>query len=347
MAKDEQLYTFRLEDLGQYTAHARAMAKAMQQATGKGGLLEQMNQFALNYVKTEAAKNLEARITEHGRPRIKPNNQRVTLRKVIFENSSHEVTPEGFRFMVQDKVRAKIDYAFSLEYGDRSQIGRDIYFLFLGRSPTLARDELVRLRRERKLSRSAAEARADVQDPLRRFNRASDNRFSRKFSHRPSAIRSTQRIQGPLQAGDNPAKFGATRLGTDFRADRILGPRELGRSDADVPKLKGREFGQKRFQVTIRNPVPQYRYGRDAGDKFAANMSTIYGDEIRKRWKERFAKPTAVNLETKVKADAVARKAAAKAAKAAAKAAAPKKPNMKGSKNGRDFGPVTRTQRNQ
>lgn len=258
---------------GAELAEAKRTAALYQKLTGDAGFVKRVNEQSIQWMKGRAVGNLEKSITANHRPQIARRDQNnKSLRQVIFNDDSHKVTPFGWKFMVESQVRPQKrggDYAFSLEYGDSSQIGRDIYFLFLGRTPN---------ERRRGINRSKNP------DPDSAINRHGDKFGDFTFNHRPSIARSNNRRV--------PFAEGVQRLGPNSRTDRIMGPRELGRTDA--PKLKGRQFRQPRFKVTIRNPVPEWEYGRKAGRDF--KKFGVYGTLAVAEFKKHLEKETHTEL---------------------------------------------------
>lgn len=257
----------RFQLTGNLGREARLLNEAFRSINKRGGILEEANAEALQIVKDKAAAHLAKSIAENRRPQIKQQN-RVTLRKVIQNPSSHIVTANGFRFMVEDQVRPQIDYAYSLEYGDRSQIGRNIYFLFLGRVP--------------------AERRRGV-------NRGVSSPFNTSLERTPRAAREFRQSFRPHSGRGNraaPGRLGGIKtLGRGAPAgavtDRILGPRELGRSDA--PRLKGSQYNQSRFKVKILNPVPTYAYGRKAGRDWEKLKNKAYPEIVKRVYDSKMA----------------------------------------------------------
>lgn len=250
--RNTELVNFRLQ--GDVKAQAARLTKAFRKLGGKGGLVYATNQSSVKWLQQQAVSNLNEKIKAHGRP----NNFRSgALARVIRNENSHVVSTVGFRFMVEKNVRKQIPYAFSLEYGDRSQIGRDIYFLFLGRSPSKSRPST---------NRSQSQNAKDRADAAQAFNNRSDNAERFRHSHRPSLTRSTH----PYFGVQHHTEASGARAGTV--SDRLIGPREFNTGGKGGGAFRSGYIKKgKRFQVRIKNPVPQYRYGRDAGKKFVEN----------------------------------------------------------------------------
>jgi hypothetical protein len=129
--RDKELVAYRVQ--GDVKAQVAHLTKLYRKMGGKGGRVYATNEESVRWLARRAVVNLDEKSKAHGRPQ---NFRSGKLARAIRSPKSHIVSTVGFRFMVEKQVRAQIPYAFSLEYGDRSQIGRDIYFLFLGKSPS-------------------------------------------------------------------------------------------------------------------------------------------------------------------------------------------------------------------
>ncbi len=248
--RDKELLNYRVE--GDVKAQAAKLTRAFKKMGGKGGLVHRTNKESVKWVARQAVRNLEESIKSNARPGRFNSGK---LARVVRNEDSHAVSTVGFRFMDENKVRKQIDYAFSLEYGDRSQIGRDIYFLFLGKSPN---------RRTRKdTNRSQTKNDRDRQQAGKNFQVRSDNAESFRFSHRPSLRRSTHPYFG-VAHHTNADGNNSQRV-----SDRLIGPRQFRSGGKGGGGFKSKHIANgKRFQVRIKNPVPQYRYGRKAGKQF-------------------------------------------------------------------------------
>jgi hypothetical protein len=264
--RDKELVAYRVQ--GDVKAQVAHLTKLYKKMGGKGGLVYATNEESVKWMARNAVVNLDAKSKAHGRPQ---NFRTGKLARTIRSPKSHIVSTVGFRFMVEKQVRAQIAYAFSLEYGDRSQIGRNIYFLFLGKG----RDRSKPARANKKVTQNDA----DRVNFARKFNHHGSNAESYRTSHRPKLTRSTHPYFGVQH---HTAAHGANANRT---SDRIIGPRELHTGGRGGGAMRsGFITNGKRYRVTIKNPVPQYRYGRDAGDKFV--NESVYLDLLMARYKK-------------------------------------------------------------
>ena len=225
-----QLLKYRIDARG-IDAQARKLSQIYRRRLGQtGGLIAKANRESVEWLKQRAQVNLEESIKENRRPQIRSRDE-PSLAEVIGNDSSHTVFNAGFRFMVTKKVRPQIDYAFSLEYGDRSQIGREIKFQFYGSNAT-------------------------PREPFASFNKRSASTFeiTRRFQPRsPYRGNAAMGVTGHYYEGAE-----------DTVTDRIVGPREYNRTALFQ--------GRRRTRVKIKNPVPQYAYGRKAGRAFVSEQ---------------------------------------------------------------------------
>lgn len=224
---------------GDISKLANKLTREYRKLGGSGGVVAKANQASIDWLAKRAIANLHEKIQANRRPQYAATNY---LARAIRNPESHTVTNKGFRFMVEAKVRKVMgherDYAFSLEYGDSSQIGRNIYFLFLGRKLPAG-------------GRFATEA----------FNVRGDSAERHRTAHPKNIFRSNDRLFGV----QNQSHANAANLTTD----RIIGPRESATGGKGGGALQSNYIKDaKRYRVTIRNPVPEYRYGRDAAAAF-------------------------------------------------------------------------------
>lgn len=259
--RDNELVNFKLDN--DMSAKAARLAKEFRKLGGKGGFVRAANEASLKYLMNKAAENLDKSVRRNRRPQ---NARTGALRKVIMERDSHIMTDHGFRFMDEDLVRAKIHYAYSLEYGDSSQIGRDIYFLFLGRSPN----------RKISSSRVGTQNERDRRDAGRAFGVRGDSSEKLRHAHRRNRLRGNDPFFGVQRHTNADGSLVKERV-----TDRLVGPREFntGGRGGGVMKTKG-----KRFQVRIKNPVPEYAYGRKAGKTFLDEH--FYEDELDRQFEQ-------------------------------------------------------------
>jgi hypothetical protein len=257
--------------------------------TGESGFTKKVNEASIQWMKETAAANLATSISANRRPQVTSRGgDNKSLRQVIFADASHKVTTFGWKFMVESQVRPQKrggDYAFSLEYGDHTWVGKKIYFLFLGRTPNA----------RRRLSNRHKNPDADTD-----INRSTDKFGRFTFNHRPNILRNNDLRLVSHKRGGRTVIGGVQRFGAlreDNReghlTDRIMGPRELGRSD-EPPLLKSAQFQQNRFRVKIRRPVPEWQYGRKAGRLFV--KQGVYGAMAAQLFKEFYEKPTHTKL---------------------------------------------------
>lgn len=244
--RDEEIWSYGLE--GKELLNTKKYSEIYKRLLSDSGFAAQVNKASVQWMKGRAAENLRKAIVDNRRPQF-PNRSREgkSLKQSIYSDKSHEVRVDGWRFMVEAQVRPENAYAFALEYGDDTWVNRKIFFLFLGRTP-----QQLRRGSNRRLN----------PDPADLLNKRGDTSRQRMFNHRPNSARGNKPASPGRAGGVQFSGAGSANRITD----RIMGPRELGRTDA--PRLKGRQFRQSRFKVLIRNPVPAYAYGRDAGDAF-------------------------------------------------------------------------------
>lgn len=218
---------------GDMRRQAQKIGARFRRLGGAGGIMKPAYEQSLKFLIDRSIANLNEAIAEHRRPQF-ARFRNGELERVIRNQNSHTITNRGFRFMVEDKVRAQIPYAFSLEYGDKSQVDQYRYLIFLG----------------------PPEGRTGVQG-----NQSEQFRSH----HKPDSTRGTD------------PRTGVANRGQHLLADRIIGKRELetgGKADAKKGIPGGLNLrsdyvlGAKRYRVKIKNPVPAYRYGRDAGEAF-------------------------------------------------------------------------------
>lgn len=229
--------------------------KVVKKITGTRGFVREVNQASVDWIKEHARDNLRESIAQHGRPDFGPFNggghTGVQLEEAIMDDQYHDVQVGSFALFVDKKIRPAVPYYRALEFGSDSQIGRRIPFFFLSARKGANSKNF----RTREGHVPAADT-AFRTDPRSIFNR-----FQKADSFRNSANSSTQVD---------------TRRGEV--SDRIVGPREheFGRADRDEKNLAF---------VTIRNPVPAYKYFTKAGNQFDSEqvykkLITEYGDRF-------------------------------------------------------------------
>ncbi len=96
-------------------------------------IIRQCNRDGLLWIQLRAKQNLEAKIEGNKRPHFRS----FRLERAILSNSYSTADGHGIKFLIDKKIRTDVPYYASLEYGDKSQIGRRIPFFFLstGSSP--------------------------------------------------------------------------------------------------------------------------------------------------------------------------------------------------------------------
>lgn len=239
---------------------ARRMEEEFIRATKSGGFVESTNRESLHWIQRQALKNLETSMATNRRPGF-PTHR---LEKAIVNDKYSEVTPTTVKFLVREKIFPDVPYFASLEYGDRSQIGRDIYFLFLG-------------------VRKGADAPNTRGDSRRIFNRT--QRPSDVRNNRSPNVAHTIKSHGDGGLHESRRAKTVTFSRSDAVSDRLVGPREY----------KARSFkSTRRFRVIIRRPVPRYAYGQKAADLFLSTQ------QYKRIFREASA---AFNAQQKVKLD--------------------------------------------
>jgi hypothetical protein len=231
---------------------ARKMEERFAREMKKGGFIEQTNRESLHWIQKKALENLEQSMATNRRPSF-PTHK---LEKAIVNDKYSTVSPTEIQFLVREKIFPVVPYYASLEYGDRSQIGRDIFFLFLG-------------------------VRKGADDP----NTSGDSRRIFNRTHKPSDVRNNRSPHVPHtihSEGDGGLHESRRAKTVTFGrsngvSDRLVGPREY-----DIYG-KAPFKSTRRFRVIIRRPVPRYAYGTKAGDLFLSS----------KQYKQIFAQASA------------------------------------------------------
>jgi hypothetical protein len=227
-------------------AIARIVANLSQLASKRtGGLIRQANSEGLAWIQQQAAENLRRKIRAHGRPEEEGTEHR--LEAAILNDTYSQADGRGIKFLIDAKIRKDVPYYASIEYGDESQIGRRLPFYFLGTS---------RGARSTNSASSAFGSYTHAQAP--QITRSNAHAFSFYNNNQSRYYRSgheANRYAGRGRVDNRAAARG-------LRTDRIIGPREA--EHTAIPA------GAERFTVTIRRPVPEYSYARDAGQQFLA-----------------------------------------------------------------------------
>jgi hypothetical protein len=207
-------------------SQAKELDKAFRRHLGKGGFTEVTNQRSLTWIQNQAVENLRESMARNRRPDFNTGR----LERAITNNKYSNATPTHVQFFIRARIFPDVPYYASLEFGDRSQVGKERWFSFRG-------------------VRGKAGAANFSADSRRNFNRA----------HKPSDVRNNRR---PNELA--PGRKSVTHGGAGRVSDRIIGPREyksrLGKSNAFSD--------ERRVRVIIRRPVPRYAYGTRAGDMF-------------------------------------------------------------------------------
>ncbi len=220
---------------------ARKLKRAFEKETGDSGFMKEANRQSLLIIQKRAQENLISKMSEHGRPPIR-NTQpggRPSLQNEIVKMKYSYYSGASFAFLQRAKIFPVVPYYASIEYGDDSQVGRYIYFNFLGTNP----------RTEKRRSTNPGTP-----------NRA-DNFNPGAYRHRHYAnVARSQALRSP--------KHQTARKAMDYSgatySDRIIGPRERGWVRGSNEGWKGNGS----VRVKIKRPVPAYRYGRDAVNTF-------------------------------------------------------------------------------
>lgn len=99
------------------------------QLTGKKApeIIRAANREGLRWIQLKAKENLEQKIVSHGRPHFRS----FRLEGAVVSDNFSTADGRGIKFLIDKKIRNVVPYYASLEYGDRSQIGRRIPFFFL------------------------------------------------------------------------------------------------------------------------------------------------------------------------------------------------------------------------
>jgi hypothetical protein len=212
-----------------FSRRVAAAERRWQKETGKSGLFLQINTEALHVLQQDALKNLRGSIARNGRPDIRSRKANATrLEDALVDDKYSEVTEKKIALLVRSKVVDDVPYYRALEYGSRSQIGKERYFLYLS-------------------ARSGISSSNFATDPARIFNRR----------QRPSMLRNNGRNANPKSLSYNPASQVRPEVGQ--RTDRIVGTRE--RQGRSISKA----FKGSVHKIIIRRPVPAYRYANNAG----------------------------------------------------------------------------------
>lgn len=191
----------------------------------EGGFVHRANQIALARIQEKALANLEESMAHNRRPDFRTG----LLEKAIVDNRYSEATPERVQFFIRSRIFPDVPYYASLEFGDRSQVGKKRWLSFRG-------------------------VRAGNQAP----NYSIDNRRIFNRSQAPSDIRNNRRPD-EIKVGRSITFGGEGRV-----SDRIIGSREFKSRLG-----KNNEFSATgRVPVIIKRPVPKYAYGTRAGEFF-------------------------------------------------------------------------------
>jgi hypothetical protein len=177
---------------------AREIEQRFIRETKKGGFIENTNRIALHRIQQQAVKNLKQSMASNKRPDFSTGR----LEKAIVNDNYSTVTPTHLEFLVRSKIFPDVPYYASLEYGDRSQIGRNISFLFLG-------------------ARKGPDSPNFSSDHRRQFNRGHKPSGARNNTRggipRSSATGVSDRIVGPREYSARYGRANAFRQGRRFR----------------------------------------------------------------------------------------------------------------------------------
>lgn len=177
---------------------ARKMEERFIRETKRGGFIEQTHRTSLHTIQNMAVKNLKQSMAANRRPDFNTGR----LEKAIVNDNYSTVTPTHVEFLVRSKIFPDVPYYASLEYGDRSQLGRDIAFLFLG-------------------ARKGAQSPNYSSDHRRNFNRAHEPSSTRNNTRsgiphsNPTGV--SDRIVGPREYKSRFGRANAFRQGRRFR----------------------------------------------------------------------------------------------------------------------------------
>lgn len=251
--KKYETYTFRLN--ADYRNLARTIDKELKKAERPKGSVYYANEKSIKWMSDEAIKVLRAKRKANRANRF-TGRAGGLLEKTIANPAAHSNTREGFRFMVVSKVDKLMgkdnNYAFSIEFGSSYWVGKKLPFSFLGqRDPNLKRGQ-------KSTSRANSERAANDH---RTYSRNNSPQEALRTAYRPDSRRSTRRVVNQ-KYGKSVGVHRFKGVQSNITGDRIVGPRER----------KGKSSGYlrdaKTFEVTIRRPVPAYKYGQTAAERF-------------------------------------------------------------------------------
>ncbi len=150
------------------------------QLTGKKApeIIRAANRDGLRWIQLKARENLEQKIVSHKRPHFRS----FRLEEAIVSDNFSTADGRGIKFLIDKKIRGVVPYYASLEYGDKSQIGRRIPFFFLSTGFGI-----------RSLNRAGAAEHEFKQHQAPDINRVNDASRSNRLSDRIIGPRERQR----------------------------------------------------------------------------------------------------------------------------------------------------------
>lgn len=211
-------------------------------------LIREANAIGLKYIQHQALEHLRQDMSDARRP-----FRTGRLEAAIVDDKYSKADGLGIRFLIDKLIREDVPYYAALEYGDRHSIGRQIPFIFLGT-------------KRGKAPGNSPDAKKSAYKNLKAPNFARSNGIKV-----PGQRREIRRLGGDEHGYRGKGVY------HNERTDRVVGPREIGRLNGKDPNVRARRNKQGKikgdgvFLVTIKRPVPDYRYGQKARDDFLDN----------------------------------------------------------------------------